>query len=365
MIRHDTDQGASPAGVPGGDDAGLALTTSAPRVGSEAEREVISSTRSDGAGAAGNRPPVPTGATIDRRTYLGASDIGAVVGLSQYKSALDVWAEKVHGVTVETTPVMRAGIVLERPIVQHLYAEPRLAVLVYPGTLRHATEEWMAATPDAIHEEPIESCRWIDIQCKLVGRGQFKRWGDQRDGQDAIPPEVLAQIQWEIACANTDAGRAVALLGTELRVYDVPRDDAFCSDLMELGRAWWKRHVIGGEMPEVTAASRDTLRRLFPRATGALLAMREDVRDLAGAFVAARERAQQAAKEREAAAAKLCAVIGEAEGFDAPDLKVTWRAQKGRIAYGDLVKSLRIPAAEQERFRAEPSRVLRVIIKED
>lgn len=330
----------------------------APKVGEAAgTRRPESALGIPAMGAGGDRkpPPAPTGPTLDRRTYCGGTDIGAIVGLHPWKSALDVWAEKCRGITVETTPVMRAGQVLERPILEDLYAAPRGIELAYPGTLRHPVETWIAATPDAIEVELA-----VDVQCKLVGRGQFARWGDEIDGADAIPPEVLAQIQWEILVADAVAGRAVALLGTELRVYDVPRDDAFLADLIEIGRAWWRRHVIGDEMPEVTAASRDTLRRLFPRATGAILTMREDVRDLALDYCRARDRAQIAADEREAAAARLCAAIGDADGFEAPDLKVTWKEQRGRIGYGELVKSLRIPAEQQEPFRGPAFRVLRV-----
>ena len=354
MSAPNTFTGAASPEASGGFEAGeVAPFLSPPKVGDEAGR--ANETRFDGAGGDGVLSPAPTGPTLDRRTYLGASDIGAIVGLNPWKSALDVWAEKCRGLTIETTPVMRAGQVLERPILEELYAAPRGLVLAYPGTLRHPVERWMAATPDA-----IETDLAVDVQCKLVGRGQFARWSDEGEGPDGIPPEVLAQIQWEIQCADAVSGRAVALLGTELRVYDVPRDDAFAADLMELGRAWWKRHVIGDEMPEVTAASRDTLRRLFPRATGALLTMREDVRDLALDYQRAREAAALADEAKEAASARLCAAIGDAQGFEATDLTVTWKEQRGRIGYGELVKSLGIPAAQQEPFRGAAFRVLRV-----
>lgn len=316
-----------------------------------------------GTGGARTTPPVPTGATLDRRSFLGASEIAAVVGLHPWKSALDVWAAKIHGIEATDSPVMRAGRELERPILERLYAAPRGVAIWYPGTFRLPGEPWAGATPDAF--EPLAQAAVLDLECKLVGRGQFARWGDEPEGADAIPPEVLCQIHWQMLCGGAAAGCAVALLGTELRVYDVPRDAEFAANLLDLGRAWWRRHVEGGEMPEVTASSRETLRRLFPRASGALLAMREDVRDLASEYLAARDAAKAAEEARETAGARLCAAIGDAEGFEAADLRVTWKEQRGRIAYSELVKALRIPAAEQEQFRADAFRVLRVHSKGD
>ena len=60
----------------------------------------------------GNTLEKMANSTIDRPWGIGGSDIGAIVGLSPYKSAVDVWLEKVgraslgspNGLVSEDTP---------------------------------------------------------------------------------------------------------------------------------------------------------------------------------------------------------------------------------------------------------------------
>lgn len=308
--------------------------------------------------------PVQTGPTVERSSYLGASDIAAVVGLSPYRTALDVWAEKVHGLGISDSEPMRIGRELERPVLT-LYAEPRGLELAFTGTLRHGAEPWMAATPDALAgRSALEPDR--AAECKIVGRRQMHRWGDIDEGPDGIPPEVLAQVTWQLAAIASrgrtlDSADVVALLGTELRVYGVAFDPDFATDLMEIGRAWWRRHVERGEMPEVyTGDTARTLARIHPKGVEGTLAMTEDVRNLARVWLAANKAEKVAKEAKDEAAAYLCAEIGDAYGFEEPGLKVTWFPRRGSISYKAIVDDLGVPESEREEFRGDPTRVLRV-----
>lgn len=316
-----------------------------------------------------------TGPTEERRSYLGASDIAAVLGIAPYSTALDVWAEKVHGIGVTDNEPMRIGRELERPVLSALYAKPRGLLLRYPGTWRHPSEPWMAATPDAFagrENQPIDRT----AECKIVGRRQMHRWGDADQGPDGIPPEVLCQVTWQLAAVRAGAelldsadflaqplesADVVALLGTELRIYGVAFDADFAANLMEAGRAWWRRHVEKGEMPEVYAENATRLlARIHPKGVEGTLVMTEDVRALAGQWMRAAAAEKSAEAEKGQLAAKLCAQIGDADGFAEPGLKVTWFERRGSISYKKIVDDLGVPEAEREEYRGDPTRVLRV-----
>jgi putative phage-type endonuclease len=304
----------------------------------------------------------PTGPTLDRASYLGASEIAAVAGISPYASALDVWATKRGLAEREETDRMRAGTELERPILERLYAPPRGLVLMYPGTVRHPAEPWMAATPDAIACSDDDS---RDVQCKLVGHRQVHRWGDPDEGRDGIPPEVLCQVTWEMGCAGLRRADVPALFGTELRVYAVELDEDFLRDLIALGRAFWEGHVVTGDMPEVTAGSRPILERYFGRERTGLMEAPTGGETLARQYLAAAEVAKGAAAEKDRLGNELRALIGEAEGFSGPFGKVTWKTQKGRTNYKAAAEAFAPNgAAWKETYRGEPSRVLRVNVKE-
>jgi putative phage-type endonuclease len=304
----------------------------------------------------------PTGPTIDRASYLGASEIAAVAGVSPYASALDVWATKRGLAEREENERMRAGTELERPILERLYAPPRGLLLMYPGTVRHPVEPWMAATPDAIADH-MGIRR--DVQCKLVGHRQVHRWGDADEGRDGIPPEVLCQVTWEMGCAELHRADVPALFGTELRVYAVELDEEFLRDLIAIGRAFWLGHVITGDMPEVTETSRGVLERHFGRERTGLVEPPTGGEALARQYLAASETSKLAAAEKDRLGNELRALIGEAEGFSGPFGRVTWKTQKGRTNYKAAAEAF-APEGEKwkEDYRGEPSRVLRVNLKE-
>lgn len=312
---------------------------------------------------------VQTGPTIDRTTYLGASEIAAVAGISPYASALDVWATKRGLAEVEENERMRAGTELERPILERLYAPPRgdrelSLLLTYPGTLRHPVEKWMAATPDAIAQE-AEHGEYRDVQCKLVGHRQAHRWGNPDEGRDGIPAEVLCQVHWEMGCAELNRADVPALFGTELRVYTVELDEEFLRDLMALGKAFWEGHVLTGVMPEVTESSRGVLERHFGREKTGLIEAPEGGEDLAREYKAAAEAAKLAAAEKDRLGNMLRVLVGDAEGFSGLFGKVTWKTQKGRTNYKKAAEDFAPDGDEwKEDYRGDPSRVLRVNVKE-
>lgn len=305
-----------------------------------------------------------TGPTIDHSTYVGASDIAAVVGISPYKTALDVWAEKTGRAKFEGNRPTRAGQVLE-PGILALYAEEQGVDLWFPGSIRR--DDGTGCTPDAV------SSAGYDVQVKLVGVNQAKRWGDVHDGDGGIPPEVLAQIHYEawhlreMFGVHDVRGHAVAQIGTDQRVFDVSIDHEYADALVELGRRFWRDHVVADCMPEVGEASRDTLQALFPRvARKELSPMTEEVALLAHRYRALADSGKEISDERERVAGQLCALIGDGSGLVSVSdgLRVTWNEQRGRVNWEKCARALGATEQIAEAFRGGAHRVLRVAIKE-
>jgi putative phage-type endonuclease len=274
---------------------------------------------------------------IDRKTYLGSGDIAAVAGVSPYRSALEVWAEKVGlAESQPDNPRMQAGRTLERPILALLYAEPRGYQLAPPLTepiLGAGSDTWLGATPDAIvrHEG---AAPWL-AECKLVGARSMGRWGEEAEGVEGVPPDVLVQVQWQLLVTGYERCDVAALLGgTDFRLYPVPRMPDMIADLAAIGLRFWRENVQARVAPEITEAhadrARDLIAQLYPRQRSEeLLDMTPDVRALAEQYLAARAYEDDAKKQKERAAAMLCAAIGEHAGFKAPDLRATWKATEG------------------------------------
>lgn len=317
------------------------------------------------------KPEDFSGSTLDRTTYLGGSEIGAVAGLSPYATALDVWASKVEGTEKVSTEAMGAGTFFEGAIVgwyaTRLGIDPGSLVMI--GTCRSASEPWLAATPDRVM---LRSRR--TLQAKMVGVHGAHRWGAEDDGPDGVPAEVLAQVQWEMLAVRgagvveAEAAVVVAQIGTEQRVYEVPFDDEFAADLTAIGRLFWFGHVLARRMPEVTAegaeAARQALARRYPRHLRGMAEATPDVIALAVAYDRARADEKAAKAVKDVSAAQLEALIADGEGFAGPGVKVTWKqSEGGGTDWKSLAQSL-APTAEQLATYARPgARVLRVSVK--
>lgn len=303
-----------------------------------------------------------TGPTVDHATYVGGSDIAAIVGLSPYATALDVWAEKTRRAKFEGNRRTRAGQVLE-PGILALYAEEQSVDLWFPDTM--VTSDHTGCTPDAV------SSAGYDVQVKLVGIQQAERWGESSEGEDGVPPEVLAQIHyeaWHIAelhGVRDVRGHVVAQIGTDQRVYDIGIDRDFADVLVDAGRRFWRDHVVTDRMPIVREGDKATLGRIYPKNSSVVTSISGEALALAYRHAELKEEIDRAESECDVVDAKLCALIGEQSGFVgvAAGVKVTWNQQRGKVRWEACARALGATDAIAEKFRGEAHRVLRVNVK--
>lgn len=305
------------------------------------------------------------GPTVDHATYIGGSDIGALAGLSERSTALDVWAEKTGRKKWDGNALSRAGQHFERPILDFYRAERGAGELTYPGTLLRGIT---GATPDA-----LDICGRC-IQVKMVGNRQAMSWGPEHLGSEGIPVDVYAQVHfeawhvWKVLGAFSPDARVVAQMGTEQRVYVVDLDYSFATDLVGVAESFWRDHIERDQMPEVADTSREMLQIIYRSYNRGLLEMPESVLSFAKVYAAARAEEKDAKNRKEAIGQDLCALIGQSEGFYAgdqrkPDCKVTWSAQRGKVDWETYAKELGGSDEGAEKFRRESSRVLRVALK--
>lgn len=310
--------------------------------------------------------------TESRTTYLGGSDIGAIAGLSPYRTELDVWGAKTLGVEQEASPEMEAGTVLEAGIVD-LYLRRRGGIATVLGTLRDPRETWIGATPDRV----VRGARGLrNVQCKLVGLHGAGRWGDPEDGPDGVPADVLAQVAWESHVLRSNGvavelSEVAALIGTDLRIFEVPTDEEFVDALRTLARAFWHGHVLTKKPPEVTegnaSSARDVLTRLWPSHRRPLVDATPEQVELAREYDRARAAVKAAETTRDLVAARLQLAINDSEGFATADksVRATWKTNaSGGCDWKALGEALATPE-QIKAFEKPGARVLRVTVKED
>jgi putative phage-type endonuclease len=170
-----------------------------------------------------------------RRSGIGGSDAAAVLGLSRWRSPLDVYLDKTgEGGDPEDTPAMYWGRRLERVILEAYVEQTGLAVDAPVGVyrmLRSTERPWQLYSPDG-----MASDRLIEIKTARTSEG----WGEP--GSDEVPDAYAIQVQHGMAVAGLPrCDVAVLIGGSDFRIYTVERDAALIAHLIAAEAAFWRR----------------------------------------------------------------------------------------------------------------------------
>ena len=203
----------------------------------------------------------------DRSKLLGGSDIAAVLGLSPWKTPLDLWRDKttprVEGARkqVFTRGIRWEGAVAEM-LVERLEHEGRKVEIVASNRrYRDADHPFLASEID--FEIRLDGAEEItNVELKTVHPFRLREWGES--GSDTLPIHYTAQVMHGLGVTRRRDGMLAALFGAdELRVYPVPADDDTINGLRARAVAFWTDHVLAGIAPDPTTL--EDLTKLFDK----------------------------------------------------------------------------------------------------
>ena len=174
-----------------------------------------------------------------RRGGIGGSDAAVVLGLSHWKSPLQLYNEKIgEGEPIAESEPMFWGKTLE-PLIRQRYADITGYEVVIPNTiLRHPAHEWMIANLDGI----ANNDRVLEIKTARIANG----WGEA--GTDEIPDIYMAQVQHYMSVTGLkQADVAVLIGGNDFRIYEIPADEEVQALMIEKEAEFW--HMVESKTP--------------------------------------------------------------------------------------------------------------------
>lgn len=185
----------------------------------------------------------------------GSSTVAAILGISRYRSALDVYLELVEGYRPPQVEVQTRGQRWE-PVVLHLYGQQTGRIPLAPTA--HTTwlgpEDWTSATPDAFADDDLGLGRGLveaktDLHHELWGEPTtIEAWDDSY--ADVVRVDYAVQAYWQLYVLDAPwVDLAVLLPRYELRVYRLLRDLDYEQDLVSTVAEWWTRHIVGRTPP--------------------------------------------------------------------------------------------------------------------
>lgn len=262
---------------------------------------------------------------VDRRRFIGGSDVAAILGISPWRTPLDVYLEKVDPRPEPTDPqrqrVLERGKRLEPYVLDMLAEETGLVVVARNQRYIDPEHTFLAAEIDA------EAETGENIEIKTVSPFKAHEWG--AEDSDEIPVWYTAQAMHGLMVTGREVCVFGVLIGADdFRTYRVERDDEVITALRERLVEFWAR-VQRREPPEPTTAA-DVL-TLFGKDSGRAVEASPEVLALYNELRAAESEAKAHEKRAAELKERIQLFMQDAAVLTLDGNPIaTWKAQQSR-----------------------------------
>lgn len=185
-----------------------------------------------------------------RRTGIGGSDIGAIMGLSNFRTAYDVFLEKMGNEQPREESEALFWGNMHEDLIAKVYAQRTgHKVQRVNQMMRHPEYDFVIGNIDraVINPDIQKNVRWKDgrlttdriLECKTAHGMTAKMWGEP--GTDYIPDAYMAQVQWYMLLTGCKYADLAVLIGSsDFRIFNIERDDALITHMVFFARTFWE-----------------------------------------------------------------------------------------------------------------------------
>ncbi len=306
--------------------------------------------------------------THNRSSFIGGSDVAALLDLSKYRSAMDVWLEKTgKRVDRKDSFALRFGSFAESFIANEYALLTGTQLVNHPEGLIHPHYAFCVGHIDRFVLEKSGLTLFASdgtlnakklLECKTANHFSQGDWGEP--GTDAVPLPYLCQCLWYLGITNLpEIDIAVLLGGSDLRIYRITRDIELESLIFEKAAFFWTEHVQKDIPPK--SQSIEDCQALFQRAiVGKTMEANPEALDLIRKLKALEYQSQVKEKQMNDIKQQLMETMAEAEALTYLGKPViTWKTPKPSyridtkrlgLDHPELLKAYQQPVANSRRF---------------
>jgi len=199
-------------------------------------------------------------AQLSRPFGLGGSDIAAALGLSPFRTPVQLWAEKLGkpGVVPAEGLALRVGQHLESFIAREYETHTGRVCALPTGIFQAPDEPHFYGHVDRLVLSEGEQTSQagapftpsVILECKSAGSFTQHLWGER--GSDQIPVSYLVQCVWYLWLTKATRADVAVLIGNhDFRIYHVARDEGLEAMVLKRVRRFWHEHVLADMPPSV------------------------------------------------------------------------------------------------------------------
>lgn len=257
-----------------------------------------------------------------RKAGIGGSDVAPILGISKWRSPLDVYNDKTSDVCNEKDSAsMEWGRRLE-PVIRQAYADATGANVIVPSVMFRSNEHpFMLANVDGIRDDGTI----LEIKTARSGAD----WGEP--GSDEIPQYYLTQVQHYMTVLGAPRCDIAVLIGaSDFRTYTVEHDQDLADLLIEEELAFWKR--VEEERPPEPRTFAE-VSKAFPRSSSGRVTVDSLTESLLRELIRVKAEAEDLKVREEELKAGITAFMGDRDTLvdSFGNTLVTWKTSKPRV----------------------------------
>ena len=268
----------------------------------------------------------------ERATYIGGTDISAIIGVNPYSSPWEVYCRKLGLLPQEPmNQAMKRGVKFEAPLCGWFAEETGLKLQPAPQIVcRHPKYDFIGGNPDRLVGTDAV------LEVKTVGVNAAREWGPAPDGP--IPQHYLVQLHWYLGLTNRPIGYFAAYIeGREgIQIYRIDHDPELFEFLIAAAVRFWTNHIVPQVAPEVDGSDScsEILSKIYPADTGEVIDGDDDVAMMAARLQDIKAQSSKLYKQQIEIENYIKSAMGEAsvmnvEGYSKP---FTWKKAKDSVS---------------------------------
>lgn len=211
-----------------------------------------------------------------RRKGIGGSDVAAICGLNPYRSAIQVYLDKLGlAEDVEENQAMRWGKLLEGTIADEFARLTGLPCRKVEAILQHPEHEWALVNIDRLIEPEGQAQGVLEV--KNASAYMAKAW---EEGE--APQHYITQLQWGMFVTGLDWGYFAPLIGGNNLLVDkrMDLDRELIEPMVKICSDFWQMVTLRTPpAPDGSDASTNALKLMYPHAAAGKIVALGDVSD--------------------------------------------------------------------------------------
>lgn len=286
----------------------------------------------------------------ERRKLIGGSDVAAILGISPFKTAYQIYQEKRKEVEDwQGNESTDWGKRME-PAIRQWYSDTTGRNVRLPDKIIYNEKyPFMGASLDGFTDDG----RIVEIKTARSGKG----WGEP--GTDEIPDYYAAQCHHYMAVTGLDVvDIPVSIMGGSPVLYEIPADKEIQEMIIDAEANFWQRVVDGNPPDPVTYV--DAVARFGQNKTEGIVIAGRDAVEYAEALYAVRSEIDVLEAKEKELKGKLIITLGDKGDVlidDGENVLLTYKIAKGKSGLDVKLLEKEMPDIYKKYFKTgNPSR---------